>query len=311
MVDHKLKPLTALVTGASGFVGSRLSKMLVQAGWNVHVIVRPTSNLKLLEPIIEQIHLHYYTNSFASLAQIAEKVSPDVTFHLASVAAIQYSPQMIRNMLDCNVTFGTELVEAISSSGTALLVNTGTFSQHFQQEDYNPNSLYAASKQAFEDILRYYTETNRLKVLTLTLFDNYGPLDPRPKIMNLLYSAYKNGQPLTMTKGEQYLDLVYIDDVAKAYIAAADRLLSGQSKAQEKFAVSSGNRIQLKQLVVEFENIIGRKLPIIWGGVNYRPREIMIPWNRGIPLPGWQPKVSLQEGIQLFIERNDEISSAK
>ncbi|WP_054860567.1 NAD-dependent epimerase/dehydratase family protein [Gracilibacillus sp. JCM 18860] len=299
------QPVTALITGASGFIGSRLTQRLVRNGWNVHTIVRPTSNLNLLDSVIDKIKIHYYTNSFTSLSQIVEKVSPDITFHLASVATIHYTPpENIRNMLDCNVTFGTELVEAISSSGTSHFINTGTFSQHFDQQDYNPNSLYAATKQAFEDILCYYSETNRLKALTLTLFDNYGPFDPRPKIMNLLYSSYVDNKPLVMTPGEQYLDLVFIDDVIDAYIVAANRLLYGNSKTQEKFVVSSGELIQLKQLVTEFESIIGKELPITWGGIDYRPREIMIPWRRGTPLPHWYPRVSLKEGIKSFLKNN-------
>src|SRR5690606_40584249 len=67
------------------------------------------------------------------------------------------------------------------------LINTSSYSQHVNQEHYNPNSLYAATKQAYEDILRFYS--TKLNIINLVLFDNFGPNDPRPKIMNLLYKS--------------------------------------------------------------------------------------------------------------------------
>lgn len=303
-------PIRALITGASGFVGSHVTLKFLQEGWEVHVIIRPNSSLKLLDDVIPQLHIHYYDGTFASISAIVNQVLPHVTVHLASFASIQYQPHQVDLMVKSNVVFGTQLAEALAASPYPLLVNTSSFSQHADQHDYNPNSLYAGTKQAYEDILKYFTEANRLQIITLTLFDNYGPRDPRSKIINLLYDSYLHNKPLNMSPGEQYLDLVYIEDVADAYVSGVKRLLSGHSSStNEKFVVSSGTLIQLKYLVVEFEEVIGTKLQIHWGAIDYRPREIFVPWRNGLPLPDWTPKISLHEGLRLFIAQMEREGS--
>ena len=65
----------------------------------------------------------------------------------------------------------------------------------------------------------------------------------------------------------------------------------------KSFAVSSGNLIKLKDLAEVFEKLASCKLKIKWGQRPYREREVMTPWSDGIKIPGWSPKVSIEEGI--------------
>lgn len=97
-----------------------------------------------------------------------------------------------------------------------------------------------------------------------------------------------------MSPGEQYIDLVYIDDVVDAYMLAFERVQGVQAKRWEEYVVSSKNPIQLRELVKLYEQVTGKKLMINWGGRPYRPREVMIPWDKGKLLPHWQVKVNLE-----------------
>ena len=64
-----------------------------------------------------------------------------------------------------------------------------------------------------------------------------------------------------------------------------------------QYAVSSGDPMPLREVVELFEKVKGRPLPVQWGKRPYRKREVMVPWNRGEKLPGWEPKISLSEGM--------------
>ena len=101
-----------------------------------------------------------------------------------------------------------------------------------------------------------------------------------------------------MSPGEQMIDLVHVDDVVEAFVLSAQRLVSGTVEGHERYAVSSGRPIKLRELVELFVRVTAGPLAIEWGGRPYRDREVMIPWNTGSPVPGWQPKVGLEEGIQ-------------
>ena len=108
-----------------------------------------------------------------------------------------------------------------------------------------------------------------------------------------------------MSAGEQLIDLVYIDDVIDGYILVAERLMSNKVSTMEEYAISSGNPISLKKLVTVYGEIIGKALRVKWGGRPYRPREVMVPWNKGQLLPGWKPKIRLVEGIKRMEKMNE------
>ncbi|GAE33087.1 NAD-dependent epimerase/dehydratase family protein [Halalkalibacter akibai] len=300
-----LKGARVFATGATGYIGSHLTKKLVEDGSEVHVLIRPSSSKKTIENLLAHHQIHVYDGSYQSMDQAIKKARPDIVFHLSSFASIRYETKDVPNMLESNVVMASYLLEAMAKNQVNKLVNTSSFSQHMNQALYHPNSLYAATKQAFEDILFYYTDGTAMNAITLVLFDNYGPHDPRPKLMNLIYRAASEGTTLLLSPGEQLLDLLYIDDVIAAYIVAAERLLANESSGMERFSVGSEKRISLRKLVSTVETVIGKQVRVKWGAIDYRPNEIMIPWHKGIRMPGWQQTITLERGIQMYFKEND------
>ena len=287
----------ALITGATGFVGSHLARRLVVEGWDVHVVVRPHSDLASLADVRSEIKVHVHDGTTEGIIDIISLASPRTVFHLASLFLVQHEPKDIASLLNSNVLFSVQLAEAMVTNNVHRLVNTGTSWQHYKNRDYDPVNLYAATKQAFEDILAYYSAATPLCVITLQLCDTYGQNDPRHKLFNLLAKASKSGEPLLMSPGEQLIDLVYIDDVVEAYLYSA-RLLEDAISGHQVYAVSSGNPIKLRDLVTSYEKIVGTSVPVVWGRRPYRPREVMSPWTQGKVLDGWSPRVSLVDGIR-------------
>ncbi len=292
----RAEPRRALVTGATGFLGSHLARRLAQEGWTVHLLARPSSDQSMLAWVDAVPHLHHGT--IADMQAIMAAARPSVVFHLASLFLSRHSPAEVEPLVASNILLPAQLAEAMAGAGVRHLVNTGTSWQHFQDEDYSPTCLYAATKQAFADLLAYWTGSGSLDAVTLELFDTYGPGDRRPKLFSLLRQAAATGTPLEMSPGEQLVDMVFVDDVVEGYLAAAERLLAGKVPGQETYALSSGAPLPLRELVGLYGRVTGREVPVEWGRRAYRPREVMVPWSRGKALPGWAPRVGLEEGIR-------------
>lgn len=287
----------ALVTGATGFVGYHLCRHLATEGWAVTALVRPdsdTADLRALEPVVAIVAWH---GGVEELAAILRSARTECVFHLASLFLSEHGHGQIDALIEANIRFGTCLAEAMTTAGVSALVNTGTFWQHYQGEPYRPVNLYAATKQAFEAILRYYTDARGLRAITLKLSDTYGPHDKRGKLISALAKMACEGGSLQMSAGEQELDIAHIDDVVRAFALAAERCLALPAGTQESFAVSSGQQISLKGLVALFEQAAGTSLAIAWGARPYRPREVMHTWRGGEALPGWAPAIPLEEGL--------------
>ena len=152
----------ALVTGATGFVGSHLVRHLTDAGWTVHALVRAGSSA--YRPVAS---IHVHDGSTEGLVEIVGAVRPDVVFHLASLFIGEHRTAEVTALVESNLLFSTQLAEAMRVHGRTRLVNTGTVWQHFHDQDYLPVNLYAATKQAYLDILRFFEEAAGLRVITL------------------------------------------------------------------------------------------------------------------------------------------------
>ncbi|HEY8666524.1 MAG TPA: NAD-dependent epimerase/dehydratase family protein [Tepidisphaeraceae bacterium] len=290
----------ALITGATGFIGSHLARKLVEGKWTVHVLARPNSSLALIESLRDRIIIEIHDGTIESLARIVETARPEIVFHLASLFLSQHRGTDILPLVQANVGFGTQLLEAMAQNNCGRFINTGTAWQHYENRDYSPVNLYAATKQAFEAIVQYYVEAHGLQAVTLELCDTYGPGDPRKKLLKLLREASRSGEFLPMSPGEQEIDLVHVDDVVEAYMLAAEQVLSEATSGHRRYTVSSGSPLKLRELVRKYEQVTGRQLRIEFGARPYRDREVMRPWERGQRIPGWEPKTELADGIRRF-----------
>lgn len=297
-MSHSLLPTNgssrALVTGGTGFIGSHLVRHLQRQGWDVHLLVRAN------KPLMPGFTLHTYDGSTADVTAALEHSKPDVVFHLASLFIAQHSPAQIAPLIQANIILGTQLLEAMQACKVQALVNTGTSWQHFSQEAYRPVNLYAATKQAFEDILAYYCDTGAIHSITLKLFDSYGPKDKRNKLLALLLNSLQTREELQLSGGQQIFDLVHVNDICRAYVQAASLLKNPEQPACASYALSGGERGSLREVVALLEKVAGRSLPVQWGARPYRPREVMHLWD-GPALPDWKPRITLAEGFQSLL----------
>jgi nucleoside-diphosphate-sugar epimerase len=285
----------ALVTGATGFIGRHLVSRLVEEGWEVHAIVRPASATHVLPA---PVHTHIDDGSEEAMDRVVAASSPHVCFHLASQVVGQHASSDVDRLVTNNVAFGARVAEALAHQGPVLMVNAGTAWQHVGGQSYSPASLYAATKQAFQDVLQYYAEVHQLRVVNLKLYGTYGSTNPRHRLLSLLMEAARTSEVFAATPGEQLIDLVHVDDVVRALMVAADRYAAAEPPLFESFAVSSGAPITVRQLAARIEAVIGSPVPVQWGARPYRPREMLTHWHAGDPLPGWTPRVSLNDGLR-------------
>jgi len=285
------------ITGATGFIGKHLVKQLVADG------IQVTVNLYGDEVSPFNIQVQTYSLEKVSIADdihYLKKNAFDGVIHLASLYLTVHKPDEAVQLINSNVRFSTYVLECAAQAGVKWFLNTGTFWQNYENKAYSPVNLYAASKQAFESIAKFYIETNQIKFATLRLSDTFGPNDTRPKVFNLWKRIAETGETLDMSAGEQVIDISYIDDIVAAFALLATHLHTNHPEVNNGavFAVKAKKRYTLKQLASIYEQATGTTLHINWGARPYREREVMIPWNDGVVVPGWKPKVEIEEGIK-------------
>jgi len=260
-----------LCTGATGFIGSCLVPALLSKRHSVAVLKRKMSDLKQLEKQKDNLTVYDYVN-YQDIENALQEYKPDLIIHLATLYINNHSKEELQALINSNILFGTHILEAMINAGVDKILNFGTRWQHINDELYNPANLYAATKQAFYDILRWYNKDGIMSK-TLELCDTFGPNDIRNKIVNLLVDAYKNKKTVDLSPGEQILDITYIDSLVEYII----NNIENNSFFDNKVAQIVGTEIKLKDLGDIIEDACGARGFFNWGKIPYRENEVMVP----------------------------------
>lgn len=293
--------MNILITGSTGFIGREVAYSL-RDKYNIYILVRKSSDLSALD-LINLTVLRY--EQYSELTDIFKEYKFDGVIHAASTVMVEHKLEQITSLLDSNILFGTYLLESSKMTNVKWFLNTGTFWQHYNNEAYNPVNLYSATKEAFEDIAKFYTQSSNLIFTTIKLNDTFGLNDSRDKIFNLWLKISRSGESLDMSGGEQIIDISFIDDIVSAYASMVENFRKDHADQynNQSFVVTNKERPTLRELSIIFEEVSGEKLFINWGARKYREREVMQPYSLGNSVPNWKQRFTLRDAIKKVISK--------
>lgn len=287
-----------LITGITGYIGSCLAHALLSE-YEIFGLVRLPLNEEYLSDIKDKLTLFPYDGSQESVLEAIQTCQPKIVYHLATFYTGAHNTQVVPQMIESNIRYGAFILEAMATCQCQKIIYASTIMSHFEGEIYRPLNFYAATKQAFSDLLEYYTDARILKAVTLVLSDTYGPGDHRAKILNIIKKAIKQSESIALTDGLQDYDAVYIDDVVQAFVQAAEQCDISDSWNQI-FQVGSEDIRSLRETVELLVQISGQSLCADWGKKPHHEREIKKALQCFPPVPGWKQKIGLEEGLKRF-----------
>ena len=289
----------ALVSGVTGHLGSELARQLHIAGVEVHGLTR--AGAAIPPESDDSIELHSVDGSTQNLIAVLCAVRPDIVFHLAGLARRAHRSEDVSPFIAANISFGTQLLEGMRACRCKRFVTAGSYLQHFKGDVPHPLNLYAATKQAFETLIEYYADAFDMSAVRLTLCDIYSERDTRPKLMTDIAAAWAGDSSLTLRSAEAYVDLIHVQDAACAFMHIANLLETHAipERALTRYSVSSGHDTTATELIQIFERIGHRRLTVHRAASAPAVRD-MKPW-RGDGVPGWAPRISIDEGIGRII----------
>ena len=298
MQTSKIKNI--IIIGVSGYIGLSLSKKFIDVGIQVSAIVRKSTDLIRLKNNLRLSRIFVFDGNIEKLTEFIQDSRADLIINLAANTKNTELKQNLTDIIDANINLPIQVMESMAATDTNLLICTGTFWEYDNFGNCSPNSLYAASKAASHSFYEYYTKRRGLKIISLVLFDTYGKSDPRLKLLQLLNNCELTGETLMLTPGYQKVDMVHISDVVDAYLHAATLLLNGSrdDPLYKTYAVCTGRRVTIRELVGIYSKVRQVKLNVKWDAKPYREFEIMEPVGVLENLPDWEAKVCLEEGIK-------------
>jgi len=295
-----------LVTGGTGFIGSHLIRRLISEKHRVSVLSRPDSDNWRIKDISKQIQtIDYY--SVDQLNNAFKKNKFDLIIHLASLYIKNTDiPGDINNLNEANIMTPSLLLQIAVNHKVAGFINTGSCFEYFplkrpvQETDLiRPFNYYAATKIAFEQILKYFVNNKEIRGVTLKLFYPYGPRD-NVKVIPLMIDSLMNNKSLTLTYGEQKLNFTFVEDIVDAYIKAADYIASARYKKYEVFNIGTDKKISVKKIGRILQKISGKRDKLSFSRP-YPENEIMdlsCSYEKAERVLHWSPATDIIGGLE-------------
>lgn len=309
--------MKVLVTGACGFIGWKVSELLIKKGYEVVGLDNMNSyydvNLKewRLNDLKRYSQFKFYRCDIENLLELEEifkEEKPEGIINLAARAGVRYSTINPFVYISTNVLGTLNILELMKKYGINKIILASTSSLYAgkkvpYKEDMpteTPISPYAASKKSAEMLLYTYHYLYNMECVVLRYFTVYGPAG-RPDMSYFRFiKQIDMGEAITLFgDGKQRRDFTYIDDIANGTVLAYEKKISNF----EVINLGNNNPIELLKVINLIENTLGKKAIINFQPFNKADMfETYADISKAENILGWKPETDIADGIKKCID---------
>ncbi len=291
--------MKVFVTGASGFIGSHVTKTLLMRNHSVTILATPDDPMTRLHEFNEHITTIRGTLEDTDLlGQSLERLKPDACIHLAWYTEPGKYLDSDQNIQSLNNSLS--LFRILISTGCPQIVAAGTCFEYdtdygYLREDTptHPASLYAATKLSCFLLGNQMATQAGIRFAWGRIFYPYGPQEDRRRLVPSVITALKQEKPFPASPGAQVRDYIHVSDVATALCTLFEK------RADGIFNISTGSPVSISQLLKTIGSIMNKTDLIQLGTLPYRNWEppFICGDNSLLRSLDWEPFYSLPDGL--------------
>ncbi len=297
MKESRIKKI--IVTGASGFIGRACIKQLLdQSNFEIHAI----SSKKQIKNSTDGV-LWYQVDIFDTerIQHVCKEIQATYLLHLAwDVSEKKYNSKQHYNW----IKVGVDLVEAFTKYGGKRIVAAGTCVEYdwsykncSEDSPLKPQNAYGIAKHKLQELLNAHARQNNISFVWGRIFFAYGPNENSNNIIPYIIRSLKEGHIVTIKRGNDIRDYIFIDDVAKALVTLIDNEIEGAVN------ISSDTSIKIKDLALNLAGYFNKTHLIKFEDGNSIPHSCIVGEDSRLQKElNWKPIVSLDKGLKKTIQ---------
>lgn len=291
--------MKVFLTGASGFIGAHVAKLLLERGHHVTALVMPDDSMWRLQNMKSSMEIiRGSLNKISLLDKYLNACRPEACIHLAWYAEPGKYLEAHQNIQ--SLTESLALFQILTGVGCRQIIGAGTCFEYDTNYGYlreetpsHPVSLYAAAKLSCCLMGSRMALTSGISFAWGRIFYPYGPQEDERRLVPAAIAALKKGLPFAASPGEQIRDYIHVADVAAAFCVLLEK------QAEGIFNIATGCPVSIRQLLETIGNLMNRPELIKLGALPYRNWEppFICGGNAKLQNLGWRPCFSLKNGL--------------
>lgn len=256
-----------LITGGSGYLGSRLSLKLVDTGAIIHLTdVKCNHKATLVLSLKKNSFFHEADlTDAASIHKICADIKPDYIFHFAALLNRDRDFSIFKKLYNVNVRGTLNLLNALKDidykgfyfSSTSEVYGSENKTPFHEHQLPAPVSPYSLSKLMAENLIQTFSANNNKPHTIFRIFNFYGSNMPASTLFGQLLETAKSGKSFVMTKGEQKRDYLSIDQLIDQI-----SFVLAQNKSLGVINLCSGKSVQIAQFVETFQSVVNNSFAV-------------------------------------------------
>jgi len=281
---------TILLTGAGGFLGSRLLRSLSENNYNVIALKRSSSDDKRIKDVSGKVK--FYDIDRAAIEEIYKENKIDIIIHTATCYG--RNNETPHEVVNSNIVFPLKLLEYGIQNSVRLFINSDTFTK----PEYGRLKYYSLTKKHFNEWLQIFKD--KITVYNLIIHQMYGEDDNSDKFIPfVIKSMLNNVKSIDFTKGEQKRDFIYVDDVCDAFITVIEK--NDNKYGYNQFEIGTGLSTSIKDVALLIKKISMQEDVLLnFGALPYTQNEemnITAKTDDILKKLKWKYKTSINEGL--------------
>jgi GDP-4-dehydro-6-deoxy-D-mannose reductase len=304
----------AFITGIAGFVGSHMAELLLSEGYEVYGLLRPRSNTRHIESIINKLHLEDADlMDTHSLYSTISRIKPDYIFHLAAQSFVPTSWVSPSVTLEVNIVGSANLFDAVRMAGIDPVIQIACSSEEYglvhenevpikETNPLRPLSPYAVSKMAMDYLGYQYHQSYNQRIIRTRGFNHTGPRRgdtfAESNFAKQIAQIEKGKQEPVVSVGNLDASRDYTDvrDMVKAYLLSVEKCDPG-----DVYNICTGNAIVIGDMLKMLIGMSNAKIEIKPDQSRMRPSDVPVLLGdntKFVAKTGWKAEIPFEKTME-------------